>query len=205
MILLPKHYSVDSVILLRLLVICTLFLISSCENPFNPAMEYHLDLNGQQRSNRTPREVLENLEIAYNQKDIELFKNILSKDFRFELLSVETSDIGIDMDGDGIKDSWWDYETEVQYHRNLFERGSSDGSLPAPDEIYLNLIIPHEDIWQLDDQEGREGWVIIPCTFELLLTIYNYRIMRATGYARFYLKPKDNEWRIAIWRDESNI
>jgi hypothetical protein len=29
--------------------------------------------------------------------------------------------------------------------------------------------------------------------------------LTSNGVARFYLKPIDNRWYIAIWRDESNI
>jgi hypothetical protein len=148
---------------------------------------------------------LENLEAAYNQQNIELFKNCLSESFRFILLSSEADQIGIDMDGDGIKDSWWDYHKEVEYHRNLFMDGSSDGSFPSPDNIYLNLQIPQEDAWLTDTQEGREDWVIIPVYFHLSLTLYSSSNISANGYARFYLRPEGNEWRIIIWRDESNI
>jgi len=118
---------------------------------------------------------------------------------------MEVDDIGIDMDGDGIKDSWWDYDKEVEYHRNLFQEGSSDGTYPSPDHIYLNLQIPQEDVWLTDNQEGREDWVIIPTYFTLSITIYGTSNITADGYARFYLRPEGDEWRIIIWRDESNI
>lgn len=182
----------------------TMIMLNGCTNPFNPDI-INNSKNYEIRSNTTPRNVLHNLETAYNQQDLELYKSCLSKSFRFELISVETDEIGIDMDGDGIKDSWWDYDREVEYHRNLFKDGSSDGAYPPPDNIHLNLQIPHEDYWLSDSQEGREDWVIIPAYFTLAITIYDSSTISADGYARFYLRPEEKEWRIIIWRDESNI
>jgi hypothetical protein len=186
------------------LLLLLLLSLISCTNPFNPQI---IDNNKSYeiRANTTPRNVLENLEISYNQQDFELFKSCLSQSFRFELISVETDEIGIDMDGDGIKDSWWDYGKELEYHRNLFQEGSSDGIYPPPNNIYLNLQIPHESFWLTDDQEGREDWVIIPVFFNLSITLFGSSHISAEGYARFYLRPEMNEWRIIIWRDESNI
>jgi len=178
--------------------------INGCTNPFNPNI-VKTPGDHQLYSNTTPRNVLKNLEISYNQQDLDLFKSCLSTSFRFELLSMEVDEIGIDMDGDGIKDSWWDYDKEVEYHRNLFQEGSSDGAYPSPDHIYLNLQIPQEDVWLTDNQEGREDWVIIPTYFTLSITIFGTSNITADGYARFYLRPEGEEWRIIIWRDESNI
>jgi len=190
--------------IILILIIGFFLTFSGCTNPFNPDI-IKIDGTNDIRENNTPRNVLKNLETSYNQQNIDLFISCLSSSFRFELISVETDDIGIDMDGDGIKDSWWDYDREVEYHRNLFRDGSSDGRYPPPDHVYLNLQIPHEDAWLTDNQEGREDWVIIPVYFNLSITIYGTSQLTAEGYARFYLRPEGDEWRIIIWRDESNI
>ncbi len=186
-----------------LIILLMIFLVG-CKNPFNPDISKK-NKEPIRRDNITPRNVLDNLETSYNTQDLDLFIDCLSESFRFELLSVETDEIGVDMDGDGIKDSWWDYSQEVEYHRNLFGRGSSDGSIPAPDNIFLNLIIPQEEFWQSDNQAGREDWVIIPVYFNLVLTLFGTSNITADGYARFYLRPEGDKWEIIIWRDESNI
>jgi len=149
---------------------------------------------------------LQALEQAYKQKNIKLFESCLAPDFRFELLSSEVSIIGIDWNNDGLKDSWWGYEQEVEYHTNLFIDGSTDGSYPPPDQINLRLQIPSQDLWESDTQVGHESWVIIPCLFDLqLLYTANNSSLTSNGVARFYLKPIGNLWYIAVWRDESNI
>lgn len=199
-----KQLFINTRIVFYLVAISMFFFLTGCRNPFNPETVNPQDKD-LTRGNTSPRNVLRNLETAYNTQDIDLFVSCLSDSFRFELLSVEKDEIGIDMDGDGIKDSWWDYTQEVEYHRNLFGSGSSDGTVPAPDNIFLNLQIPNEEFWQQDNQSGREDWIIIPVYFNLTLTLYGNSNITADGYARFHLKPEGNEWRIIIWRDESNI
>jgi hypothetical protein len=164
-----------------LILLCFSLLMTSCNNPFHPKLRN----NGHKPSNNdTPQAVLQALEQAYKQKNI----------------------IGIDWNNDGLKDSWWGYEQEVEYHTNLFLEGSTDGSYPPPDQINLRLQIPPQQQWESDPQVGHETWVVIPCLFDLQL-IYSASssTLTSNGVARFYLKPIDNRWYIAIWRDESNI
>jgi len=188
-------------------IITVLFIISlllmSCKNPFHPALRNRdNDLIEQD----TPLKLLQNLENAYKQKNLVLYRSCLAPDFRFELLSSEVNSIGIDWNHDGIKDSWWGFEQEVEFHRNLFYEGSSDGFYPPPDQINLRMQIPPEDKWEFDTEVGHEGWIIIPCLFDLqLLYTISGSAMASNGTARFYLKSFNNKWYIAIWRDESNI
>jgi hypothetical protein len=186
-----------------LILLCFSLLMTSCNNPFHPKLRN----NGHKPSNNdTPQAVLQALEQAYKQKNIKMFEGCLAPDFRFELLSSEVNIIGIDWNNDGLKDSWWGYEQEVEYHTNLFLEGSTDGSYPPPDQINLRLQIPPQQQWESDPQVGHETWVVIPCLFDLQL-IYSASssTLTSNGVARFYLKPIDNRWYIAIWRDESNI
>lgn len=177
--------------------------LSSCLNPFHP----NIRNNGPNAiQNSTPVEVLQTLEQAYKQKNIKLFESCLAPDFRFELLSSEVNSIGIDWNNDGIRDSWWGYEQEVEYHTNLFLEGSSDGLFPPPDQIDLRLQIPAQEYWETDPQLGHEDWWVIPCVFDLkLIYTTNGSTLFSSGVARFYLKPVNNRWYIAVWRDESNI
>ncbi|HNX01443.1 MAG TPA: hypothetical protein PLE74_03960 [Candidatus Cloacimonadota bacterium] len=199
----------------RYIVIFTsilLILMTGCQNIFSPKTVSNLQ--NEAYPNTSPDLVLKNLELAYRQKDIELYKKCLDQEsFRFELISSEVQEInaGVDVDHDGITDSWWGYQREIEYHQNLFRNGSSDQQYPSPDQIYLNLTIPSQDQWELDNQTGHEGWIIIACLFDLTLSFSaSNSNLSANGSARFYLKPVAdshgvNHWYIAIWRDESNI
>jgi hypothetical protein len=185
-----------------MLLVAACFLLS-CTNPFHPKLKYNGD---EPVLNNTPEAVLLSLEQSYKQKNIKMFEECLAPDFRFELLSSEVNSIGIDWNNDGIKDSWWGYAQEVEYHTNLFLEGSTDGSYPPPDDINLNLQVPPQSQWDTDPQVGHEGWIVIPCLFDLQLTYTDSgSALTSNGVARFYMKQINNRWYIAIWRDESNI
>jgi hypothetical protein len=186
-----------------LLIALVAFLIGSCTNPFHPNLSNN---NASNAAFETPQALLHSMRDAYTQKNIKLFSDCLAPDFRFELLSAEVNSIGIDWNNDNIKDSWWGYEQEVEYHRNLFKEGSSDGSYPPPDQINLSLQIPPEAQWEPDPEVGHENWRVIPCLFTLeLLYTSSSSILSSNGVARFFLKPSGDRWYIAVWRDESNI
>ncbi|MDP3114692.1 MAG: hypothetical protein Q8M98_07925 [Candidatus Cloacimonadaceae bacterium] len=165
-----------------------------------------IDNSNDQIRNRTPVEVLQNLERSYRERNINTYKSLLAPDFRFELISSEINLIGIDVNNDGIRDSWWGFEEEVSFTNNLFNQGSSDGLYPSPDELSLRLQIPPEENWEIDPEIGHENWIVIPCRFDLsLLYRSSNSSFAASGVARFYLRPSGNRWYIAIWRDESNL
>ncbi|HCM15838.1 MAG TPA: hypothetical protein DHW79_07845 [Candidatus Cloacimonas sp.] len=64
--------------------------------------------------------------------------------------------------------------------------------------------MPPQDLWESDPAEGREGWIIVPCYFDLILSYgYNNSSYIANGMARFYLLEEKASWKIIIWRDES--
>ncbi|OQC08876.1 MAG: hypothetical protein BWX75_01390 [Candidatus Cloacimonetes bacterium ADurb.Bin088] len=188
------------------LFLAVILLALSCRNPFHPPLQEPVDTDPEEVLCRNPRELLENLQLAYSERNINIYKALLSEDFRFELISSEVDQIGTDMTGDGIPDSWWGYDQEVQYTQNLFKEGSSDSVHQPPDELDLRLTIPPETNWESDPELGHEDWWIIPCGFLLRLTFYeNNSVLSASGVARFSVKPEGDRWYIAVWRDESNL
>ena len=186
-----------------ILLLFSMLLLSACTNPFHPKL---WDNSSDVIRNRTPREVLENLELAYKQKNIDTYSALLHTDFRFYLISSEANQIGIDANGDGIKDDYWDRDKELEITRNIFEYGSSNPTYSVPDVISLRLNIPPEEVWEIDMRPEHENWIIIPCTFTLSMSINNGSgTLSATGTARFYLASFDNTWYIMEWWDESNL
>lgn len=189
-------------ILYKLNFVLLFLLLVGCENPFNPSSEND-NKPTDFEPNTTVPQLLRNLEDAYRQKDLDLYKYCLADDFRFQLISAEVSEIGIDFNNDGLTDDYWGFQQEIEYHKNLFETGSSDGQYPPPDQIDLRF--GGEPMIDDDLEIGHEGWKIVSTYFTLNLTFYSSTNISALGYARFYLKPVNEEWKIAIWRDESNI
>ena len=185
-----------SLISCHLSLIACLFFLSSCINPFNPNIKSGENEKNEWFSPVTPDNVLKNLMLAYNQKSIDLYKDSLDIDFRFYVLSQQAPEIGQD---------WWGYEQEIEYHTNLFSKGSTDGRYLSPNNISLHLEIPPAEMWQLDNQMGHENWIIIACHFYLQLNYLSGNNITASGYARFHLRPMNDRWYIAIWIDESYI
>ncbi|NLO10900.1 MAG: hypothetical protein GX122_00495 [Candidatus Cloacimonetes bacterium] len=188
---------------ISILILAISLLLSGCWNPFRPAL---VDESSDLIHNRSPIELLQNLERSYRERNINIYKSLLAPDFRFELISSEVGQIGLDVNGDGIRDSWWGFDEEVMMTDNLFNHGSSDGLYDSPDQISLRLHIPPEENWEKDPEVGHEDWIVIACNFDLSLQyITSNTIINAGGVARFYFKPMDNRWYIAVWRDESFI
>jgi hypothetical protein len=191
---------------LAVLIILLTLLLSGCsENPFNPET-MDVDIATTNYDFSTKSSVIENLVRSYEQLNVELFKQCLADSFRFELIAQDADEIGIDMDGDGIKDSWWGYQQEVRYHENLFENGSSDNTFPPPDQITLEIPVDQIE-WKTDSEYEEEGYVYKDVRFSLLLQYSGGQTFNSNGYVRFYLKNEGTDeepwWSIIIWRDSS--
>ncbi len=185
-----------------ILVLSILFTVG-CQNPFNPDMRKQME-TVQPSIADSPEKVLTNLQLAYNTQDIDLYKQCLSESFTFVLVASESTELGLDMDGDGIRDDWWGYDEEVLYHENLFVYGSSDGRTPPPYNISLSLQVPPDSLWNYTQTEDDGYYLIVPCYFDLRLSFETSEII-ANGYARFFLTEEDEVWKIIRWQDESNI
>jgi hypothetical protein len=188
-----------------LLLTLALLLLTSCDNPFRPKL-FDVSRGDEEVLNSTPEKLLRNLERAYQEKNINLYLSLLHPDFRFELIASEVSQIGVDFNDDNIYDSWWGYEQEREFTTRMFRDGSSDGQYPPPDAISLRLQIPPQDKWEIDYTIGHENWVIVTCSFDLILSyVATNSSFNARGKASFYLRPVGKRWYIAIWRDESYL
>ncbi len=184
------------------LVLSILF-TAGCDSPFNPDMRKPMETVTNPIA-VSPEIALQNLQNAYNTQNIDLYKQCLSESFTFVLVSSESTEIGIDMDGDGLKDDWWGYDEEVEYHENLFVYGSSDGRTPPPYNISLTLQVPPDSIWSYSQIDDETYNLIIPCYFDLRLSYESSEIV-SNGYARFFLTEDEGVWKITRWQDESNI
>ncbi len=186
-----------------MIIITSMFIYACEENPFNPKTIEIIETSNDYDFS-TPTMVIENLVRSYEQKNLDLFKSCLAQEFRFELIASDADDIGIDMDGDGIKDSWWGYQQEVLTHENLFEKGAN--GYPPPDQITLQ-IPTGQIIWSDDSEFQEEGYLYTDIRFNLSLQFNTGQSFNASGRVRFYVlntgTDVDPRWRIIIWRDNS--
>ncbi len=134
--------------------------------------------------------VIENLEYAYNARDIDLYMSCFREDFEFHLL-------WFDPHGNSAKqDSFWGYDIEELYHQNMFAYVNS---------IALTIYGTSESPWT-GDSTGLS--LQLPRTFDL--KVYTNEAQsegfRAAGSALFICRQDttDDQWYIWQWWDLSD-
>jgi hypothetical protein len=145
--------------------------------------------------------------LAYKQKNIELYKTLLAEDFRFGADLLEVSQIGTDMNGDGINDDWWATTRSRIIPPNLFHNmAPATGSILLRMRSISSFLFPELNIGRSILSKGTKDWVVIPCSFTLTLT-YNSLVLHSLPPA--LPDSISNRWRtggiLQFWRDESNL
>ena len=140
--------------------------------------------------------VLSNFKYAYENRDIDVYENLLDNDFLFIYLDQDRQGQieEIEVPRDGISG-------DLARTRRMFE---------AFNEIRLDTWIPRrlepEGVGSIDHPgETWEVWIV---TFHLFLKDltggYSYRQYEANGLAYYKIrKCADGYWRIIIWEDHS--
>lgn len=132
--------------------------------------------------------VIENLEYAYETKDLDLYMSCFREDFEFHLLEYNPH-------GNSAKqDSSWGYAEEEQIHQNMFS------DVPM---IELTISCSSEVPWTGDStglsyqlQRDFDLWV-----YTSMFPAHGYR---ASGYGVFICREDSTgEWYIWLWWDQS--
>jgi len=177
---------------LRPALLLVLGLVLACTNPFSPP-----EISGTGispiRQQTSIRAVLDNFRYAYENRDIDVYENLLDPDFVFSYFDPEHIE-GIDrvlVPRDGPSG-------DVERTRRMFTV-FDDIRLPTWDSIsaYVDTTMPYP----------RE---VQRMAFRLVVRDldgdYRYESIEANGDALFYFRqtPKDGLWRIVRWEDLSN-
>lgn len=161
-------------------IILLFFSLVSCTNPFAPA----LFKDGQEDFNladqRTVEGVFKNFSYAYKFKDTVIYGKLLHRDFTFNYRNYDKN----------IDPTWTRSEDMIATAR-LFAAAQD-----------LNLV------WnEILYTRGDSVFLDISRSFSLTITFAPNDVVNIFGKAIFYLK-RDNpqeEWKIFLWRDESNF
>ncbi len=135
--------------------------------------------------------VIENLEYAYETKDIDLYMSCFREDFEFHLM-----ELYIPPAYSPMQDSSWGYAAEEQIHQNMFT------NVPL---IELTLSGNSEYPW-IGDSTGQSYQ--LNRTFDLW--VYTYLLpahgYRASGEVYFICRPDttDDQWYVWQWWDLSD-
>ncbi len=167
-----------------------LLLVAGCWNPFSPDTEtgeevqYHNPVDSAYKA-------LENLQYAYESRDLDHYLDCFRDDFEFHLLQVDWDDY----DGDGIIDEYWGLDLEEEFHQIMFN------SVTA---IELTLSGTAQSPWT-GDSTGQS--LQLPRTFDLKVYTDDAHQTgyRASGDALFICREDSTgEWYIWRWYDQSS-
>ncbi len=161
-------------------LIITLIFLNSCKNPFAPALLKNAADDFQLGDQRTVEGVFKNFSYAYKFKDTVLYGKLLHNDFTFNYRNYDKN----------IDPTWTRSEDMIATAR-LFA-AAQDLNLVWNEILYL---------------QGDSLFVDVSRSFSLTITFAPNDIVNVFGKAIFYLKrekPTD-EWKIILWRDESNF
>ena len=143
----------------------------------------------------TPINVLKNVEIAYNQRDIDLYKKAISPNFVFYF---DPRDVGSSPPGsEYVIPESWSYTEDWQATNEMFNRAYS-----------INLSIPTRRVGEPAPEETTYEAVNI--TISLLVMIDELTgFIADSGYCNFEFEKYQNEqsedrWRLTKWWDRTN-
>jgi hypothetical protein len=143
----------------------------------------------------TPVNVLKNVEIAYNQRDIELYKKAISPNFVFYF---DPRDIGHNPPGsEYVIPESWSYTEDWRATNNMFQRAYS---------INLSISTGHVGEPEPEDTTYRADNVKI----SLLVMVDELNGFIADGgycnfgFEKYQNEQSQNRWRLTNWWDRTN-
>jgi hypothetical protein len=139
----------------------------------------------------SPAGVVEMIEVAYNDTDVELYKKCLSQNFTFYF---DPNDVGNDVEGYIIPDSWGYYD-EIDAADNMFDNAYS---------IQLSIITNNIGEPEPSDEDFLAPNVMI----ELTVMIDSQNGFKAKGpvdfeFESYFNDKNEKQWRVINWWDRT--
>ncbi len=162
----------------KIFLLFTIAIITSCVNPFAPALDNSTGSSGTLISDqKTVDGVFQNFLYAYTFKDTTIYGELITPDFTF---TYRDYDVGVDIS--------WGRDDEMRVTQGLF-RNSQDLDLR-----WNNIVSITSDSTN------------IVRSFDLTITFNPTDIILVDGRVNLTLvKGEDSKWRIKTWLDESNF
>ena len=158
-----------------------LLALTSCTNPFAPALDPDLSSDGTVLGDaRTLDGVFQNIRYAYNYRDTLIYGNLLHPDFQFRYYNPERA-------------NWANFnrDEEMRITYNLFK---------GADQINLQ--------WnEIQNQEGDSLEQSVTRAYNLTIALQANEFFRIDGRAtlRLVRNSINDVWLIRLWSDESNF
>jgi hypothetical protein len=165
--------------------------VTSCQNPFTPAVVGPSQLVPIALQT-APDSVLANFKYAYEQRDIDVYENLLDEEFIFRY---------IDQDRTGQIEY-----VEVPRHGPSGDLARTERMFRLFDEIRLDTWVP---LFDREEEVDGEIWPVWRVYFNLSLKDldgdYGYEFYEAVGIAEFKFRQSEDDglYRIVFWDDKS--
>ncbi|MCX6148630.1 MAG: hypothetical protein NTW25_15455 [Candidatus Kapabacteria bacterium] len=165
---------------MKILIIILLFLVTSCNNPFAPALNSGTNNHGFLGDKTTVDGIFQNWKYAYQFKDSVVYGNLLEDNFIF---TYKNNDKGIDQS--------WNREQEMLTTYRLFTAAQN------MDLVWNESVISYGDTTFREISRG----------FSLRVVFSPSDIIQIQGRATIELTRLNtfSIWKIKSWRDESNF
>jgi hypothetical protein len=189
--------------LLVLLLALPIFSCSGDDNPTKPKESPYKTLFAD-----GPRDnVLNNLEQAYNDRNLNRYDELLDADFVFYFSAA-------DVQNGTVSAPHWSRAAEIMANRNMFDPNYSNPNQEPVKDIDLSLVYPAgDDEWTPvapEDQVnyGSETWYQKIVTYNLTVQLPgNFQLVGLNKQAAIVLRAATEEskdyWRIVVWRDDT--
>lgn len=186
-----------------LILMLSVAVVSSCSDSDDKVIG--VDPSPSKYENLSERDhVLANLELSYNDRNLERLVELLDEDFVFHF---SPSDIREGY----VAVEQWNRAAEVSATTNLFDT-IYDGPWPPASAIELSLVYSDSDTsWKAltpEDQEKYPGetWYVKPVLYSMIVTAGDFSIGGVRIPACFVVRSVDVDgrtiWRIVEWYDE---
>jgi len=155
-----------------------IMLLTSCSNTWNPFKpEEAPQVKQSSLSSDDPKSIINQLQTAYSERELNDYLNCLSEDFIFVLSQEDYAYFH-------LNENWWGKYTEEQIHRNLFQQAN---------DVELKLTF-------LSSRKNSDINYELKYQYQLNVYISEIRYV-ADGYASYEVEKEDDQWKIIKWTD----
>ncbi|MFC1560996.1 hypothetical protein ACFL4V_00810 [Candidatus Latescibacterota bacterium] len=181
------------------LALCFLFVLSfSCIFAPKEGKNNVSDTTGKWQDPIAPAIVIENLKVAFNDRDIDFYERCLHVDYFYESLSeIDSLDVS------------WSRSTDVRVMQNLFDDCIAFVFTPSSSSLIkeYGINIPDKpDGALVSDEHPDEIWYIYNYDITMDLTFKTYGEMKVHQFMKFVMvESPENHWSIIRWIDETSL
>ena len=181
------------------LILCLLCILSSsCIFAPKEGEKKVSDTTGKWQDPILPAIVIENLKVAFNDRDIDFYERCLHEDYFYESPSeIDSLDVS------------WSRSTDVSVMQKLFDDCIAFVFMPSSSSLIIEygINIPDKpDGALVSEEHPDEKWYIYNYDITMDLMFKTYGEMKVHQFMKFVMvESPENHWSIIRWIDETSL